>query len=103
MGTLTNDLTRLNGEIGALRRARTVFLEEMAHSVGTIQTHVRTILARFHRARKEMARKAKADRKASVMDVRKSVSHLKRVVAELRHGFALDLKGAHRAWMGKHA
>ena len=50
-------------------------------------------MAGFHRAHKAMARQTKAERRAAV-------NHLKKTVGGMRREFALDLAGAHRAWFG---
>ena len=52
------------------------------------------MMANFHRAHKDMARKTKAERRAAV-------AHLKKTVGAMRHAFAADLDGARRAWAGK--
>jgi hypothetical protein len=58
-------------------------------------THnVATMKANFRRAHNEMARKTKAERRAAM-------AHLKKTVGDMRHAFAADLDGARRAWAGK--
>jgi hypothetical protein len=87
MGRLTEDMTRLCGEIVALRRGRKDFVKDLTHSVTAMKSNLR-------RARHEMARKTKAERRGAV-------SHLKKMVGAMRHAFAADLDGARRAWAGK--
>jgi hypothetical protein len=87
MGRLTEEMTRLCGEIVALRGARKGFVKDLTHNVATMQ-------ANFRRTHKEMARKTKAERRAAV-------AHLKKTVGAMRHEFAADLDGARRAWAGK--
>jgi len=41
-----------------------------------------------------MARKTKAERRAAV-------AHLRKTVGAMRHAFAADIEGARRAWSGK--
>jgi len=89
MGNLTSDMTRLCGEISALRGAREAFLKGLVDGVKQMQ-------AGFHHAHAEMARKTKAERKAFV-------SGLKKTVFGMRKEFATDIAGAHRAWFGKEA
>jgi colicin import membrane protein len=62
------------------------FVEALGHEVASLR-------AGFRRAHKNMARMAKADRRADV-------NHLKKTVGWMRREFALDLAGAHRAWCG---
>ena len=87
MGRLTEDMTRLCGEIVALRGARQGFVKDLTRNVAHMQTN-------FRRARQEMARKTRAERRAAI-------NHLKKTVAGLRQEFAADLQGARRAWAGK--
>jgi hypothetical protein len=87
MGRLTEEMTRLCGEIVSMRSARHGFVKDLSH-------HVATMKANFRRARLDMARKTKAERRAAV-------NHLKKTVAGLRQEFAADLQGARKAWAGK--
>jgi hypothetical protein len=87
MGRLTEEMTRLCGEIVALRGARKGFVKDLTHNVATMK-------ANFRRAHNEMARKTKAERRAAI-------AHLKKSVGDMRHAFAADLDGARRAWAGK--
>ncbi|MCX5894179.1 MAG: hypothetical protein NTW80_14690 [Deltaproteobacteria bacterium] len=87
MGHLTEEMTRLCGEIVSLRGARKGFVKDLTHDVATMK-------ANFHRAHMDMARKTKAERRAAV-------SHLRKTVGAMRHAFASDLQGARQAWAGK--
>jgi hypothetical protein len=87
MGHLTDEMTRLCGEIVAMRGARKSFVKDLTHNTATL-------LANLRRSRREMARQTGAERRAAV-------AHLKKTVAGLRHAFASDLEGARRAWAGK--
>ena len=80
-------MTRLVGEIVALRGARKGFVKDLTHNTAAL-------MANFRRAHKDMARKTKAERRAAV-------AHLKKTVGAMRHAFAADLDGARRAWAGK--
>ncbi len=119
MGPFTESMTRLCGEIVALRGARLTFVRDLgqdvaamkaefrrAHSemgrctkaerqgfVKTLGHEVASLMAGFHLAHKAMARQTKAERRAAV-------NHLKKTVGGLRREFALDLAGAHRAFFG---
>ncbi len=87
MGRLTDDMTRLCGEIVAFRGFRKSFVKDLTHSTAAL-------MANFHRAHKDMARKTKAGRRADV-------AHLRKTVGAMRHAFAADIEGARRAWSGK--
>lgn len=119
MGPFTESMTRLCGEIVALREARLTFVRDLGQDVAALKadfrrTHnemarrtkserqgfvktlgheVAGLMAGFHRAHKAMARQTKAERRAAV-------NHLKRTVGTMRREFALDLAGAHRVWCG---
>ena len=87
MGRFTDEMTRLVGEIVDVRTARKGFIKDLTHNTSAL-------MANFHRARRDMARKTKAERRATV-------AHLKKTVGAMRHAFAADLDGARRAWAGK--
>jgi len=87
MGRLTEGMTRLCGEIVALRGARKGFVKNICHNVAAMRRG-------FSQARAEMAAKTKKERRAFVAD-------LKGKVAGLRQELAADLDGARRAWAGK--
>ena len=55
MGRLTDDMTRLCGEIVAFRGFRKSFVKDLTHSTAAL-------MANFHRAHQDMARKTKAGR-----------------------------------------
>jgi hypothetical protein len=80
-------MTRLCGEIVAFRGFRKSFVKDLTHSTAAL-------MANFHRARKDMARQTRAERRAAV-------AHLKKTVGAMRHAFAADIEGARRAWAGK--
>ena len=87
MGRFTDEMTRLVGEIVAVRGARKGFVKDLTKNTAALMAH-------FHRTHKDMARKTKAERRAAV-------THLKKSVGAMRHAFAADLDGARRAWAGK--
>jgi hypothetical protein len=119
MGTFTEGMTRLCGEIVTLRGARLTFVRDLGQEVAdlkagfrrahhemaqrakaerqgfvkTLGHEVASLMTGFHRAHKAMARQTKAERRAAV-------NHLKKTVGSLRQEFALDLAGAHRVWFG---
>ena len=119
MGPFTESMTRLCGEIVALRGARLTFVRDLGQDVAdmkagfrrahadmgrqtkaerqdfvkTLGHEVASLMAVFHRAHKAMARQTKAERRAAV-------NHLKITVGGMRREFALDLAGAHRVWCG---
>jgi len=86
MGVLTDDMTRLSGEIAQLHGSLEAF-------VGDLKTGVVAMKADFRKAHRQMAKRTGAERAAFVSD-------LVEKVAGLRNEFAADIAGAHQAWCG---
>jgi uncharacterized membrane protein len=77
MGMLTEDMTRLNEEIQALRGDRRAFLMQLSDD---------------NRDRKRVARATRADRLGSIADIKSSV-------ADFLSEVSTDLCGARQAWL----
>ncbi|HUS44649.1 MAG TPA: hypothetical protein VM219_01235 [Phycisphaerae bacterium] len=86
MGVLTDDMTRLHGEIVELHGSLEAFVEDVKNGVVTMQ-------ADFRKAHHQMAKRTAAERAAFVSDLTKQV-------AGMRKEFATDIAGAHQAWFG---
>jgi len=86
MGTLTESMTRLCGEIVALRGLRQAFVQDLVRTVAQLK-------AGFRQAHEQMSRETREGRAKAILDLKMSV-------AGLRQDNFLDLKGAHRAWFG---
>jgi len=119
MGSLTESMTRLCGEILAQRGARLTYIEDLGQNVAEMKANLRrghldmarqtkaerqdfvkgldrevaSLRASFRRAHKDMARKTKRARLAAVNEIKLCVGGMCRE-------FALDLAGARRAWSG---
>ncbi|HWO99040.1 MAG TPA: hypothetical protein VNL74_00195 [Methylococcus sp.] len=93
MGTLTDDMTRLRGEINAMREGRHAMQRELAQTIATLKRDVANAQAAFRRAHADMAKMSRKKRVAFVTDLSRQVADLLRVVAD-------DLKGARQAWRG---
>jgi uncharacterized protein YicC (UPF0701 family) len=100
MNNLTNDMTRLCGEIAALRDNRIDLMIHIAETRAEMQAAVTRTLAGFAEARSDMAKQAKADLSGFVVRVKEAVTELRQRVASLQDEFRDDLAGAHRAWHG---
>jgi len=87
MGVLTDDMTRLRGEIVQLDDSLKAF-------VGDLKEGVAAMRADFRKAHRQMAKKTAAERAAFV-------SGLTERVTRLRSEFAADIAGAHRAFFGR--
>jgi hypothetical protein len=94
MATLTNDMTRLCGEIQMMRRMRGALMNELEKKTRERRDTVSRMQANIANAHEEMAARTKANRMAFVSD-------LKQTGAEQRQATSRDLAGAHRGWIGK--
>ncbi|MFA4904620.1 MAG: hypothetical protein WC600_17965 [Desulfobaccales bacterium] len=127
MGKLTDDMTRLRGEIETLRGAREALLQEMARDARELTTAVSAMQAYFAAAHTAMAKKTSGEREAFVAamidevnsllgefsrdrndmarkgrhDREVFLSEMRRQVAGLRKETADDLVGARLAWRGE--
>jgi hypothetical protein len=91
---LTDDITRLCGEIHAMRKTRGSLMHELQRDTKGLKQTVAKLCAHFGRARTTMAKRTKNERVAFL-------SHLNRSVGALRQDVRNDLAGARRAWAGK--
>jgi hypothetical protein len=89
MGSLTEDMTRLVGEIQALHGSRRAFRKELAKDVLDMCAH-------FAGRRMQMATNMKDER----LDF---LHNLRRTVRRQLRGLRADLAGARRAWSGEAA
>ena len=94
MGNLTDDMTRLRGEVDGLRAARVVLMQDLAQSAKNLANEVSAMRADFAGAHAAMAKKEKKIRLVFVSGVKKRVGRMRRE-------YASDLAGARRAWCGK--
>ena len=127
MGKLTDDMTRLRGEIETLRGAREALLQEMARDARELTTAVSAMQAYFAAAHTAMAKKTSGEREAFVAAMIDEVnsllgefsrdrndmarkgrhdrgiflSEMRRQVAGLRKETTDDLMGARLAWRGE--
>jgi len=93
MNNLTNDMTRLCGEIAALRDDRATLMSSLAKTKEAMQGAVSQMLTGFGEARADKTKQTKAE-------LGEFVSQLKGTVSALLEGVRDDLAGAHQAWHG---
>ena len=93
---LAEELGRLCGEIGALRRERQGFRKDLKQEARERAMAVVLMRASLFRARKEMARKMKADLTAFTTRLRKEAGERGRAVRT-------EMAGARHAWRGTRA
>ena len=91
MGNLTDDMTRLRGEINTLRSNRGILMFDLAQNVKSIKSSVASLLSDFSSSHADMAATSKKQRIAFVTDVKEKV-------AGMKDDMQKDLAGARRAW-----
>lgn len=91
---LTEDMTRLCGEILAMRGTRDTLVNELQREAKGRKRAVVKLCAHFGRVRTTMAKRTKNERVAFLND-------LKRSVGAQRLNTRNDLAGARRVWAGK--
>jgi|GEM_PF-2526976 hypothetical protein len=97
---LANDMTRLCGEIAALRDSRANLMGSLAQTRAEMQAAVSQMVGSFGAARSEMTKETKAELGEFVARVKETVTELRQTVARLQGEFRDDLASAHRAWHG---
>ena len=93
MGNLTDDMTRLRGEVDALRSDRGALMQELARGAKDLASTVSAMQSDFAAAHATMAKKTGRARATYV-------ARIKRQVGRMRKENASDLAGASRAWFG---
>ncbi|MDO8721182.1 MAG: hypothetical protein Q7J31_03030 [Syntrophales bacterium] len=127
MGNLTDDMTRLRGEVDALRSERGALMQELTRGARNLASTVSAMQANFAAAHAAMAKKTSEEREAFVADMIREVSSLledfsrirgdmtrtgrndreafllemRRQVTGMRKETADDLAGARLAWRGQ--
>jgi hypothetical protein len=100
IGTLTNDMTRLCGEIGALHESRQALRSHLAQGRTELQDAVAQMQTGFRNAHAAMANQTQTNLRDFVANVAGAVTALKQGVGALREEILGDIAGAHRAWRG---
>ncbi len=90
---MTDDMSRLCGEIVAMRKGRGVFMNGLVRDHEDRKHSVVQFCAHTHSARTEMAKRTKTERLTFL-------HNLKRAVTAQRREMRRDLAGARRAWAG---
>lgn len=91
MGRVSDDMTRLCGEIAAMASVRDALMQDLSRTTNSRRARVADLLSSFSDARSEMARKTKAD-------LAKFHSGVQRSVRRLLGEFRADMAGAKQAW-----
>jgi hypothetical protein len=94
MGNLTDDMTRLRGEVDTLRSDRGALMQELARGAKDLASSVSAMQFGFAAAHATMARKTGKARTSYV-------ARIKRQVGRMRKENATDLAGASKVWFGK--
>lgn len=93
MGCMTDDMSRLHGEISSLRRARGTFLKDLEKERCSRRLAVSEMQANFAFARTARARRMRADLSGFI-------GGLKSGINARRRELSTDRAGARRAWCG---
>ena len=127
MGNLTDDMTRLRGEVEALRGARGALMNDLTRGTRDLTTAVAAMRDDFTSTHAAMAKQTRGEREAFVAAMIREVNYLldedsrnrkymarkgrhdretfltemRRQVTGLRNATAEDLAGAHSAWRGE--
>jgi hypothetical protein len=96
MGKLLEDMTRLSGEIQALRGSRQTFRKELADGNRERQKDVAEMCGDFLGTQTRMAARMRAGRLAFL-------KRLKQTVSGQQRDMRADIAAARRAWAGKAA
>ena len=96
MGRLSEDMTRLCGEIQTLRGSRRASRKELVNGNRDRQKDVAEMCGDFSGTQTRMAERMRAGRLAFLKKLKQTVSGQQR---EMR----ADIAAARRAWAGKHA
>jgi hypothetical protein len=93
---LTEEMTRLCGEIVALRTHRGELLKTLGCETRDRSAAVADLCRQFHKARAGMARRMHHERASFLRNLRQGVNAQRREMSS-------DLAGVRRAWAGKAA
>ena len=94
MGNLTDDMTRLRGEVDTLRSDRGTLIQNLGRGARELAYMVSAMRADFVADHTAMAKITKKERTSYV-------ARLKKQVGRMRKENASDLAGATRVWFGK--
>ncbi|MBI4595179.1 MAG: hypothetical protein HY730_02245 [Candidatus Tectomicrobia bacterium] len=100
MGILTEDMTRLRGEIEALRTARKNLMQELAHGVQARRNELFETRARFFQEHGEMVRNTRENLLGFMSDIRKIVAEVQSQASVKRALFRTEIVNSHKAWYG---
>jgi hypothetical protein len=90
MGNLTDDMTRLRGEVDAMRGARGALMQDLARGASALTKVVAAMRADFASAHTAMAKKTRQGREAFVATMIREVNTLLSDFSRARDDMALD-------------
>ncbi len=97
-GTLTNEITRLCGEIAALHQSRATLCDSLVQGRDDLKEAVSQMQAGFRSAHAEMANQTRARLREFSAHVSQAVQNLREGVRVFREQTLGDVAGARRAW-----
>jgi ribosomal protein L20 len=92
MGRITDDMTRLRGEVDALRDARQQFMRDLSAGANNRRQEVARMRALFHEAYDTQAKQDQMERQMFVSEISQRAMQLCKDVAA-------DLQGARCTWL----
>ncbi|WP_022949488.1 hypothetical protein [Methylohalobius crimeensis] len=98
MGKLTDDMTRLRGEINGLYENRHILQRELTQAIETLRHDTIDFRTAFRQAHENMAASGRREREAFITDLTRQVNDLRSHVTDMLRTTADDLNGASRAW-----
>ena len=101
MGNMTNDMTRLRGEVDGLRVAMAALMHDLAQGAKNLASEVSAMRADFAGAREAMVKAHAAMAKKTRKGREAFVSGMRKRVNRMRREFSSDLAGARSAWCGR--
>jgi hypothetical protein len=93
MGNLSDDMTRLRGEVDAMRSDRKTLMHDLARGAKDLASTVSAMQADFAAAHATMARKTGKARALYLAKIKKQVGRMRKENAS-------DLAGASKVWFG---
>jgi predicted flap endonuclease-1-like 5' DNA nuclease len=99
MGRLTEDMTRLSGEIGLLHSSREAFIDDLNRNMAEMKAHVAEIQAGFREAHDEMARRTRGDRMAFESELKANVAEMRGNFRDTHSEMAKDTKAERGAFI----
>ena len=101
MGRLTDDMTRLCGEIGVLRSSREVFISDLRHGISELKAGTKKMQSGFRSEHEEMSRNMKDNLGTFVSDLKGKVSDMQSGFRNHRFEMSRNMKADFLAFISE--